>query len=136
MIRFDTRNKKPKVWNIAILTLLTAVLTAVLVGMEVTSLRAVEGVLCLYLLLTVAFLLRAFVRQLEYNPYSYNTIMYTGFALFVVFVLIVDTVLTVRTLRNPGLYFDPVLPKAEVVPCRFGSEANQVGAYYYYRSDV
>lgn len=37
---------------------------------------------------------------------------------------------------NPGLYFDPVLPKAEVVPCRFGSEANQVGAYYYYRSDV
>jgi predicted NBD/HSP70 family sugar kinase len=37
---------------------------------------------------------------------------------------------------NPGLYFDPVLPKAEVVPCRFGSEANQVGAYYYYRNDV
>ena len=99
MIRFDTRNKKPKVWNIAILTLLTAVLTAVLVGMEVTSLRAVEGVLCLYLLLTVAFLLRAFVRQLEYNPYSYNTIYYSGFALFAAAALITQISILVNTWR-------------------------------------
>ena len=34
---------------------------------------------------------------------------------------------------NPGPYFDPGLPKPEVVPCRYGSEANQVGAYYYYQ---
>lgn len=33
---------------------------------------------------------------------------------------------------NPSPYFDPGLPKTEVVPCRYGSEANQVGAYYYY----
>ena len=35
--------------------------------------------------------------------------------------------------RSPGPYFDPALPKPEIVPCRYGSEANQVGAYYYYR---
>ena len=34
---------------------------------------------------------------------------------------------------NPGHYFDPALPRTEVVKCRFESEANQVGAYYYYR---
>ena len=33
---------------------------------------------------------------------------------------------------NPGPYFDPALPKTQIVPCRYGSEANQVGAYYYY----
>ena len=34
---------------------------------------------------------------------------------------------------NPGPYFDPALPKTEIVPCRYGSEATQVGAYYYYK---
>ena len=30
-------------------------------------------------------------------------------------------------------YFDPGLPKTELVLCKYGSEANQVGAYYYYK---
>ena len=34
---------------------------------------------------------------------------------------------------KPGPYFDPALPKTELVRCRYGSEANQVGAYYYYK---
>lgn len=34
---------------------------------------------------------------------------------------------------NPSPYFDPALPKTELVLCRYGSEANQVGAYYYYK---
>ena len=33
---------------------------------------------------------------------------------------------------NAGIYFDPGLHRAELVPCRFGSEANMVGAYLYY----
>ena len=33
---------------------------------------------------------------------------------------------------HASLYFDPGLPKPELVRCRFGSEANQVGAYLYY----
>ena len=35
---------------------------------------------------------------------------------------------------DSGLYFDPGLPKPELVRCRFGSEANQVGAYLYYEA--
>ena len=35
--------------------------------------------------------------------------------------------------ENPGPYFDPALPKTELVRCKYGSEANQVGAYYYYK---
>ena len=38
--------------------------------------------------------------------------------------------------ENPSPYFDPGLPKTEIVPCRYGSEANQVGAYYYYLDAV
>lgn len=34
---------------------------------------------------------------------------------------------------NPSPYFDPALPKTELVLCKYGSEANQVGAYYYYK---
>ncbi len=30
---------------------------------------------------------------------------------------------------NPGIYFDTALPRPEIVPCHFLSEANQVGAY-------
>ena len=36
--------------------------------------------------------------------------------------------------EHSGIYFDPGLPKTELVRCRFGSEANQVGAYLYYES--
>ena len=37
---------------------------------------------------------------------------------------------------NSGLYFDPGLPKPELVRCKFGSEANQVGAYLYYEKGL
>ena len=33
---------------------------------------------------------------------------------------------------DPGPYFDAALPKTEIVSCRYGSEANLVGAYHYY----
>ena len=33
---------------------------------------------------------------------------------------------------DPGPYFDPALPKTELVSCGYGSEANLVGAYFNY----
>ena len=33
---------------------------------------------------------------------------------------------------DPGPYFDAALPRTEIVSCRYGSEANLVGAYHYY----
>ena len=34
--------------------------------------------------------------------------------------------------RASNVYFDNSLPKTEIVPCRYGSETNQVGAYFNY----
>lgn len=85
--RFDTLNKKPKVYSIAVLTLVTLVLLALLL------LFGGEREIPLSCLLAAAFfaavtvlLLRAFLLQLRYNPYSYNTIIYFGFGLFTLFI--------------------------------------------------
>ncbi|MBR7010850.1 MAG: YdcF family protein [Oscillospiraceae bacterium] len=85
--RFDTLNKKPKVYSIAVLTLVTLVLLALLL------LFGGEREIPLSCLLVAAFfaavtvlLLRAFLLQLRYNPYSYNTIIYFGFGLFTLFI--------------------------------------------------
>ncbi len=105
-IEFDTRDKKPNLYNLLIITGIVFAAAGWLLLDEKTNAAAVSMILECYFVIALVLLISAFVRQLQYNPYSYNTIMYTGFALFVVFVLIVDTVLTVRTLRNPGLYFE------------------------------
>ncbi len=88
-IKFDTRNKKPKIWNIAILTAVTGALLGVLVmtGAE-EHVLPIGVILAAFFLITVCLLLYAFKEQLRYNPYSYNTVYYMGFALFLVSVLI------------------------------------------------
>lgn len=58
----------------------------------------------LFYLGALILLAAAFVGQLQYNPYSYNTIYYSGFALFDLSVLIAHLVLTGRMLRYPGVY--------------------------------
>ena len=80
--------KKPKIWNIAILSLAVVVLLSCLTTREHIAIPAVILVICGYLAVVIVFLLRALFGQLKYNPYSYNTIYYTGFALFLLSVLI------------------------------------------------
>ena len=83
LVKFDTRDKKPALWNAAVLTGIAAVTAFILIciGDEKNSL-----LLCLlmdlYLLVLITFLVCAFFKQLQYNPYSYNTIIYTGFSFF------------------------------------------------------
>lgn len=79
---------KPKIWNIAILSLVVVVLLSFLTTREHIAIPAVILVICGYLAVVIVFLLWALVGQLQYNPYSYNTIYYTGFALFLLSVLI------------------------------------------------
>ena len=81
--KFDTLHKKPKVYNIALLSLLVLVLMAALLlwgGTYRYGLAA--GLLSLYLLGMAALLARAFLLQLRYNPYSYNIMIYFGFGLY------------------------------------------------------
>jgi uncharacterized SAM-binding protein YcdF (DUF218 family) len=57
-----------------------------------------------FCLVTLFELLRTWREQLRYNPYSYNTIYYMGFALFDLSVLVTNVMLEYRMLRWPELY--------------------------------
>ncbi len=105
MIRFDTRDKKPKLWNIAVLTavLLSAAAAAALTGAKVSPV-AVGAVFGAYYIVVLWLLIRAFIGQLQYNPYSYNTVFYMGFALFLLSVMVTHFNVTLRMARYPELY--------------------------------
>ena len=105
MIRFDTLNKKPKLWNVAALSGVLAATLAVflLLGAERFAV-AISLSLDLYLMIVLALLIRAFLGQLRYNPYSYNTIFYMGIALFLLAVLALQIRLTVLLIRQPEVY--------------------------------
>lgn len=102
MIRFDTRDKKPKLYGLAIITAVFAVLItlAALLGGKQMAVPA-EIAVIVYLAIAEAALIKAFIGQLRYNPYSYNTIYYLGFALFVISLMITNVFLLVRMIREP-----------------------------------
>lgn len=105
MIRFDTLDKKPKLWNAAILTgVLAAVLTVFLLLGGERYAAAISVSLDVYLATVLVLLIRAFLGQLRYNPYSYNTIFYMGIALFLAAVLILLVRLTVLQILFPEIY--------------------------------
>ena len=81
-MKFNTRDKKPKIWNVAVLAAVTCIAVAVIAGREPVNLRAVVTVMCIAFALAVIFLINALIKQVQYNPYSYNTIYYAGFSLF------------------------------------------------------
>ena len=101
--KFDTRFIKPKLFNILILSVVTVMMMAVLMfcGGDNKSLYILI-LLDLYFAVTLAMLVAAFFKQLQYNPYSYNTIFYVGFAVFVVFLLIGHIISTVRLFGYAG----------------------------------
>ena len=105
MIKFNTLKKKPKVYNIALLSAVLILCLALLIRRdELTRLRWGNLALTVYFALVIACLVRAFFRQLWYNPYSYNTILYPGFALFALFLFITHAYVTIRCFRDPSGY--------------------------------
>ena len=102
-MKFDTRDKKPKLYALLILTVIIA---AAVAGVRLWGGENCAVAVCVlldfYFAAAIVLLLFAFVGQIHYNPYSYNTILYAGFALFVLSVLITQVRLTVRMLRFPG----------------------------------
>ena len=83
---FYSRAKKPKLWAaLAVAVFVAAVCTVVirLFGSEYVNevLFFIAGAL---VVINVMFWV-ALKRQIEYNPYSYNTIIYSGFSLFLLF---------------------------------------------------
>ena len=105
MIRFDTLNKKPKLWNVAALSgVLLAILAGLLLRGAERNAAAISLSLSAYLLIVLVLLGRAFCGQLRYNPSSYNTIFYMGIALFLLAVLFLQLRLSVLLIRRPEEY--------------------------------
>ncbi len=105
--RFDTRNKKPKLWSLLILSAVTALILAlvlIIFGNSHASVAVCESLLCAYLTAALIILAVSFVHQMQYNPYSYNSIYYSGFFVFTAFVLISDIVIFIYTVLHPDQY--------------------------------
>lgn len=101
-MRYDTLAKKPKVYNIGILSIIAAILILILiVTLKEKSVAAVGLVLVVYTAASLVLLMRAWVRQIRYNPYSYNTIYYLGFSLFLLSVVISLIIANVQLHADP-----------------------------------
>lgn len=102
MVRFNTREKKPKIYSVAVLAL--AALLVFLFGIFGSDelLQYGNFILAVTFGVMVICLVIAFRRQLEYNPYSYNTILYAGYALFVLSLFGTHAWAACRNLTNPG----------------------------------
>ena len=103
--RFFTRDKKPSLRLLLILTVVTAGVVAVLLatGPDIHA-AAVCITTAAYALFAAIALFFAFCQQLRYDPYSYNTIFYMGFALFALFVMLMHILLAVRIVQDPDTY--------------------------------
>ncbi len=96
-MKFDTRDKKPKIWNVAVLSAASVIAVTVLAATEGNrSIRAVSFIMAAWFAGVIIMLITAFFRQLQYNPYSYNVIYYLGFSLFAFFVLTSHILFSVR----------------------------------------
>ena len=68
-MKFDTLDKKPKVWNVGVLTLVLGIVLAALwfTGGEARAV-AMSASVAVYLLAVIVLLIRGFFLQLRYNP--------------------------------------------------------------------
>lgn len=103
-MRFDTLDKKPKLWNIAAASAAAAAAAAVLFLVNPAGRDLLLGILLIvYLAVVIAFLVRGFFRQIRYNPYSYNVIYYSGFAVFLLSILITHIVALAQYTKAPDV---------------------------------
>ncbi len=104
-LKFDTRDKKPKLYHLLIeAAIVDAVLLLLLRGGLQEYGAAASALLAVFFAAVVIQLVAAFFEQIQYNPYSYNTIYYMGFALFVSSVFLFQVYLTVQMLRFPQVF--------------------------------
>ncbi len=74
-MKFDTRNKKPNLYSVLVLSIAVAALEVVLLKAKMPSGILISClVLDFYFAAVLALLARAFFGQIQDNPYSYNTI--------------------------------------------------------------
>lgn len=101
-IAFDTRTKKPKLYGLLVQAVLVAAAAAVLLfsGGEKHAVL-VSALFTAFTLAAAVQLIIAWLGQLKYNPYSYNTIYYIGFALFLLALFLLEIRVIVQQIRSP-----------------------------------
>ncbi len=108
-MRFDTRDKKPKLWNVLIQTIATGLVLFLLGRNAKTYPLLISMILDVLVIAVLIQLIIAFLKQIQYNPYSYNTIFYMGFALFLLAVWIMLLYITAKQILRPEEYGTRVL---------------------------
>ena len=99
----DTRDKKPKLYILLAQAVIILGIVSFLLYTDADRYAALSsGLIALLALLAIVQLVIAFFRQISYNPYSYNTIFYMGFALFFVTVMIMELFIMVDLIRFPS----------------------------------
>ena len=101
------RRRKPIIYTLAALTTALAAALSLLSTIEGTEwLPLANTALAAYFLAVVLTLLAAFRRQIRIDPYSYNTIFYAGFALFISSLALTHGYSAFLYFRNPGFFDD------------------------------
>ena len=104
-MKFDTRSKKPKLYNLLIQALFVLLIVFLLVQKDAERHAAlISALIGLFLLAAVGQLIAAFFKQIQYNPYSYNTIYYMGFSLFLLAVAVMQLRITLLLILEPQVY--------------------------------
>ena len=117
MIRFDTIDKKPKLYDLlAVAAVMILIYAFLLFKMKERSAVIIAFLQIGYFSYVLARLIIAFIRQIKYNPYSYNTIYYFGFSLVAIYVIIAHIFVVGNMIRYPDLYLS-----MEVVHVLLGS---------------
>ena len=97
--------KKPKVWDIAVLSgVALVIITLLMLSGREKNVLAIDIVLVVYFVCAIIMLIYAFFRQLKYNIYSYNTIYYMGFALFLSYLAVSHVRLAALISAHPETY--------------------------------
>ena len=104
-MKFDTRNKKPKLYNLLLQALFVLLIVILLVQKNAQRHAAlISALIGLFLLAAVGQLIAALFKQIQSNPYSYNTIYYMGFSLSLLAVAVMQLRITLLLIRYPQVY--------------------------------
>ena len=99
----DTRDKKPKLYCLLAQAVIILGIVSLLLYVDADRYAALSsGLIALLALLAIVQFVITFFRQISYNPYSYNTIIYMGFALFFVTVMIMELYIMNDLIRFPS----------------------------------
>jgi len=107
-MKIYVRKKKPKLYGLLIFSIVFVIAVAVLYAIsQSTSFNALPYItvsMPLYFAAVLVILVISLKRQIEYNPYSYNTIYYFGFSLFVLSLLVTHIAAAIRYFMDTGEY--------------------------------